>query len=126
MKAPTDLLVVPTCQRSEVDLVTTGEKADDEKDRLLESFVEWAVAVCGRLSSAGYWCDYIDPCSGLPVSDRQCAITPPAARGAAWERRPQARGPAARASSPHNCPGALPAPRPCPRPDRPLPRPPYP
>lgn len=32
-----------------------GEKVDDEKDRLLERFIMWAVAVCGRLSSAGYW-----------------------------------------------------------------------
>lgn len=70
-RAATDLLVVPTCQRSDVDLVTTGEKADAEKDRLLEQFVEWAVAVCGRLSSAGYWCDYIDPCSGLPMMHKE-------------------------------------------------------
>jgi len=65
--AAPDLLIVPTCQRAETDLVNTGEAADAEKDRLLERFAEWAVAVCGRLSSAGHWCDYIDPCSGLPV-----------------------------------------------------------
>lgn len=31
-----DLLIVPTCQRSDLDLVQTGEKIDTEKDRLLE------------------------------------------------------------------------------------------
>jgi hypothetical protein len=71
LSAATDLLVIPTCQRSDVDLVTTGEAADAEKDRLLERFAEWAVALCGRLSSAGYWCDYIDPCSGLPMMHKE-------------------------------------------------------
>lgn len=62
-----DLLVVPTCQRADMDLVATGDAVDAEKDRLLERFVRWAVAVCTRLSSMGHWCDYIDPCSGLPM-----------------------------------------------------------
>lgn len=31
-----DLLIVPTCQRADLDLVQTGEKIDNEKDRLLE------------------------------------------------------------------------------------------
>lgn len=69
--AAADLLVVPTCQKASLDLVKTGEEVDEEKDRLLERFMEWAVAVCGRLSSAGYWCDYIDPCSGLPMMHKE-------------------------------------------------------
>ena len=32
----TDMLAVPTCQHSDVDLVRTGEKIEQEKDRLLE------------------------------------------------------------------------------------------
>ena len=31
-----DLLVVPTCQRSDMDLVRVGDVIEDEKDRLLE------------------------------------------------------------------------------------------
>lgn len=61
------LLVVPTCQQADYDLVRTGEKIDVEKDRLLERFMEWSRCVCGRLAEAGHWCDYIDPCSGLPM-----------------------------------------------------------
>lgn len=30
------MLVVPTCQQADYDLVRTGEKIDTEKDRLLE------------------------------------------------------------------------------------------
>lgn len=32
-----DLLIIPTCQNSEVDLVRTGEVIEEEKDRLLEN-----------------------------------------------------------------------------------------
>jgi hypothetical protein len=32
-----DLLIIPTCQNSEVDLVRTGEIIEQEKDRLLET-----------------------------------------------------------------------------------------
>jgi hypothetical protein len=31
-------------------------------------FMEWSQCVCSKLQEQGYWCDYIDPCSGLPVS----------------------------------------------------------
>jgi hypothetical protein len=31
-------------------------------------FVEWSKAVCDKLIAQGHWADYIDPCSGLPVS----------------------------------------------------------
>ncbi|GFR40709.1 hypothetical protein Agub_g1315 [Astrephomene gubernaculifera] len=61
------LLIVPTCQRSTVDLVKTGENVENEKDRLLERFMAWAKTVCDQLTSAGHWADYIDPCSGLPM-----------------------------------------------------------
>jgi hypothetical protein len=32
----TGMLIVPTCQQADYDLVRTGEKIDTEKDRLLE------------------------------------------------------------------------------------------
>lgn len=31
------LLVIPTCQHAELDLVQTGENVEEEKDRLLEN-----------------------------------------------------------------------------------------
>ncbi|KAF6259039.1 methylmalonic aciduria and homocystinuria type D protein [Scenedesmus sp. NREL 46B-D3] len=61
------MLIVPTCQQADYDLVRTGEKVELEKDRLLERFMEWSRCVCGKLQHQGYWCDYIDPCSGLPM-----------------------------------------------------------
>jgi hypothetical protein len=66
----TDMLIVPTCQKTVVDLVNRGEKVEQEKDYCLERFVQWAVAVSEGVSKAGYWVDYIDPSSGLPVCCR--------------------------------------------------------
>lgn len=65
------MLIIPTCQQSDIDLVNWGEKADNEKDRLLEQFMEFAKIVCNHLTSLQYWADYIDPCSGLPMIHRE-------------------------------------------------------
>ncbi len=66
-----DMLVIPTCQKSAVDLVEWGDDAAKEKDRLLVRFQKLAVAVCEALIAEGHWADYIDPCSGLPMINRQ-------------------------------------------------------
>jgi hypothetical protein len=62
-----DMLIVPTCQHSGMDLVNVGDKVDGEKDRLLERFVAWSSRICEKLIATGNWADYIDPCSGLPM-----------------------------------------------------------
>ena len=61
------VLGVITCQRASVDLAQFGEEADKEKDRLLENFIKWAHGVCHEIIDKGFWADFIDPCSGLPV-----------------------------------------------------------
>mmetsp|Transcript_6279 Transcript_6279/g.12110 ORF Transcript_6279/g.12110 Transcript_6279/m.12110 type:complete len:171 (+) Transcript_6279:139-651(+) len=67
-----DLLVVATNQRSKVDLVKMGEKVEVEKDNLLENFMEWAESLATALEAKGYWSDYVDPCSGLPMRRKEC------------------------------------------------------
>ena len=47
-------------------------------------FFAFSKAVCASLSKKEYWCDYIDPCSGLPVRR-------PTATGAAAARTPRLR-----------------------------------
>jgi Methylmalonic aciduria and homocystinuria type D protein len=61
------LAVVTTCQQARVELVAFGAEVEAEKDRLLREFLVWAQRVCAELEKRGLWCDYIDPCSGLPV-----------------------------------------------------------
>jgi Methylmalonic aciduria and homocystinuria type D protein len=35
-------------------------------------FLEFGEELCGKLRRLGYWADYIDPCSGLPMLTRDC------------------------------------------------------
>ena len=67
LDAPAPLLLVPTCQRARMDLVAWGDAVAAEKDALLERFSRWAGAVCDALGAKGWWGDFVDPCSGLPV-----------------------------------------------------------
>jgi Methylmalonic aciduria and homocystinuria type D protein len=39
-------------------------------------FCEFAKAACDLLAARGYWADYIDPCSGLPVGICMHILTP--------------------------------------------------
>lgn len=75
-----ELLVLPTNQHAQHDLVNVGPEVEAEKDRLLNVFLNFAkqfsdavIAAGGRIEgdddddSQVYWADYIDPCSGLPM-----------------------------------------------------------
>ena len=62
------LLAIPTNQRAREDLVNIGDHIECEKDRLLNVFMQFGASLCEKLRSYGFWADYIDPCSGLPVS----------------------------------------------------------
>lgn len=67
----TNMLIIPTCQRADLDLVRIGSEIENEKDRLLERFVDFAAKVCSSLIDAGHWADYIDPSSGLPMIHKE-------------------------------------------------------
>jgi len=66
------LIVIPTCQRAREDLVKVGPEIEAEKDRLLITFMDFGKSICENLISQGYWADYIDPCSGLPMISPDC------------------------------------------------------
>jgi hypothetical protein len=53
-----------------MDLVKTGEDVEIEKDFCLERFMDFAKRVTDALAKKGHWCDYIDPCSGLSMVNR--------------------------------------------------------
>jgi hypothetical protein len=65
--AALELLAIPINQRAKEDLVGIGEKVEFEKDRLLEVFMDFSRGLCQSIRDAGYWADFIDPCSGLPM-----------------------------------------------------------
>ncbi|KAL7443433.1 hypothetical protein ACHAXM_012094 [Skeletonema potamos] len=66
------LLAIPTNQRAREDLVAVGDHIETEKDRLLNVFLTFGKCICEQLRSQGYWADYIDPCSGLPMISLNC------------------------------------------------------
>ena len=65
-------LAIPTNQHAREDLVGTGNHVEAEKDRLLNLFFRVATELCDKLRQMGYWADYIDPCSGLPMLTPNC------------------------------------------------------
>ena len=61
------LLAISTMQQARFDLVQVGDDIEQEKDRLLETFMAFARELCEKLIAKGHFADYIDPCSGLPM-----------------------------------------------------------
>jgi hypothetical protein len=39
---------------------------------MFSQFMEFGDEVCQKIRQAGYWADYIDPCSGLPMLTKCC------------------------------------------------------
>eukprot|EP00581_Thalassiosira_minuscula_P016296 CAMPEP_0183731830 /NCGR_PEP_ID=MMETSP0737-20130205/36580_1 /TAXON_ID=385413 /ORGANISM="Thalassiosira miniscula, Strain CCMP1093" /LENGTH=205 /DNA_ID=CAMNT_0025964665 /DNA_START=117 /DNA_END=734 /DNA_ORIENTATION=+ len=66
------LLAIPTNQRAREDLVAVGDHIEQEKDRLLNVFMSFGKYICEQLRAKGFWADYIDPCSGLPMMSLNC------------------------------------------------------
>ena len=67
-----ELLAIPTNQQARQDLVAVGEEIEFEKDRLLSVFLDFGKDLCEKLRAQGFWADYIDPCSGLPMMTKDC------------------------------------------------------
>eukprot|EP00118_Oscarella_pearsei_P001732 m.8295 g.8295 ORF g.8295 m.8295 type:complete len:268 (+) comp20479_c0_seq1:218-1021(+) len=59
-----DLMVITLCQRTLNDMTAWTSAVQEERDELLENFIESAKCICGKLSVGGYWADFIDPSSG--------------------------------------------------------------
>ncbi|KAH8096404.1 hypothetical protein JL720_3775 [Aureococcus anophagefferens] len=72
LKLSDRVLALPTTQHTAMELVNWGDDAAVEKDRCLECFVAFAESLRGALAARGHWCDFIDPCSGLPCHCKEC------------------------------------------------------
>ncbi len=66
-KSHESVLAILTIQKSRLDVVRMGREIEEEKDRCLETFMEFAELFIVRLCEEDYWADFIDPCSGLPM-----------------------------------------------------------
>lgn len=63
-----DFTVVSLCQRSDNDMSGWSEQVEVERESLIELYSETAKELCTVLRNSGFWADFIDPCSGKPVS----------------------------------------------------------
>ncbi|KAF9189262.1 hypothetical protein BGZ51_008191 [Haplosporangium sp. Z 767] len=61
-----NLLVVPTIQKCNNDMVAWDAAIAKEKDDRLDDFVRWSTELHHRLEKLGYWSDMTDPASGFP------------------------------------------------------------
>uniref|UniRef100_UPI00398E8146 metabolism of cobalamin associated Db isoform X1 n=2 Tax=Pristiophorus japonicus TaxID=55135 RepID=UPI00398E8146 len=57
--------VLTVTQRSINDMTIWNEAVEEEREQLLEKFINGAKEICYALRSEGYWADFIDPSSGL-------------------------------------------------------------
>ncbi|XP_006003858.1 metabolism of cobalamin associated Db isoform X2 [Latimeria chalumnae] len=65
-EAPTNSLTVLTVtQKTKNDMTVWSEEVEQERELLLEKFINGAKEICYALRSEGYWADFIDPSSGL-------------------------------------------------------------
>ena len=63
----TALIAIPTMQHAREDLVKIGDNIEDEKDRLLETFMTLPKRYVRNLLVKAIFADYVDPCSGLAM-----------------------------------------------------------
>lgn len=63
-----DFTVVSLCQKTQNDMSSWSEQVEEERETLIKLYAETAQELCTVLRNAGFWADYIDPCSGKPVS----------------------------------------------------------
>ena len=49
-----------------------GDDIEQEKDRLLNVFMDFGKELSHAIRSLGFWADYVDPCSGLPMLTKDC------------------------------------------------------
>jgi len=71
-----DFTIVSLCQQTENDMSGWSEKVESEREALLALYSEAAKELCSALTNAGFWADFLDVCSGKPVSDRHVRTHP--------------------------------------------------
>ncbi|KAM9393063.1 metabolism of cobalamin associated Db isoform 2-T4 [Pholidichthys leucotaenia] len=65
--APSDgMMVITVTQKTQNDMTSWSFEVEQEREQMLDKFVEGAKEICCALQSEGFWADFIEPSSGLP------------------------------------------------------------
>ncbi|XP_016006608.1 cobalamin trafficking protein CblD isoform X2 [Rousettus aegyptiacus] len=59
------LMILTVTQKTKNDMTIWSEEVENEREMLLEKFINGAKEICYALRAEGYWADFIDPSSGL-------------------------------------------------------------
>ncbi|XP_054064503.1 cobalamin trafficking protein CblD [Rissa tridactyla] len=59
------LTILTVTQKTKNDMTVWSQEVEDEREMLLENFINGAKEICYAICSEGYWADFIDPSSGL-------------------------------------------------------------
>ncbi|XP_053133724.1 cobalamin trafficking protein CblD [Hemicordylus capensis] len=60
-----NLTVLTVTQKTKHDMTAWSEEVENEREFLIENFINGAKEICYALGAEGYWADFIDPTSGL-------------------------------------------------------------
>lgn len=61
----TGMMVVTVTQKTQNDMTSWCAEVEQERDQMLDKFVDGAKQICSALQRDGFWADFIDPSSGL-------------------------------------------------------------
>ncbi|XP_005097766.1 cobalamin trafficking protein CblD [Aplysia californica] len=61
-----DLTIVNISLKTENDMTLWSSEVEEEREALLETFIQGAVEICQAFEDSGFWADFIEPTSGKP------------------------------------------------------------
>lgn len=60
------MMVVTVTQKTQNDMMSWCADVEQEREQMLDKFVDGAKEICYSLQREGFWADFIEPSSGLP------------------------------------------------------------
>ncbi|XP_029981454.1 metabolism of cobalamin associated Db isoform X2 [Sphaeramia orbicularis] len=59
------MMVVTVTQKTQNDMTAWSAEVEQEREQMLDKFIDGAKEICYALQGEGFWADFIDPSSGL-------------------------------------------------------------